>query len=89
MLIVWYPWRWNINTRATTFPEFAEVESRIAVLFLHRIEELQQPDRDLVAEPGDLVRAPPDRAEGGGVIPANLRSSSTVGGTGPRTLFSP
>jgi CubicO group peptidase (beta-lactamase class C family) len=43
----------NINTRARTFGEFAEVEDRIAVLFLDRIEQLKQPDHESVSEPGN------------------------------------
>lgn len=39
----------NINTRATTFGEFAEVEDRIAVLFLDRIEQLKQADHEFMS----------------------------------------
>lgn len=41
----------NINTRATSFGEFAAVEDEIAVLFLDRIEELQPGEQQTVSEP--------------------------------------
>lgn len=42
----------NINTRAKTFGEFAEVEDRIAALFLDRIDHLREPDHEFASEPG-------------------------------------
>lgn len=43
----------NINTRATTFSEFAEVEHRIVVPFLDRIDELERPGHDFPSERGE------------------------------------
>ena len=42
----------NINTRATTFAEFAEVEDEIAALFLDQIEHVRQPNLRLLSEAG-------------------------------------
>lgn len=41
----------NINTRATTFGDFAEVERRIRVLFLDRMDELEQSGHKFASEP--------------------------------------
>jgi CubicO group peptidase (beta-lactamase class C family) len=42
----------NINTRATTFSEFSEIEDRITALFVDRIDQIRAGKRESVAGGG-------------------------------------